>query len=116
LTPEEIRQYRGEVRQYANDLQGLRGQLRNVPGIDPAQLENLLRMLRQLDDEKIYQNANELTRLQTAVSEGLKRFDYALRRQTADQNAVALSGSDEIPEGQKPLVEDYYRSLARAPR
>jgi conjugal transfer/entry exclusion protein len=90
--------------------------LRGIEGIDPAQLQNLLRNLAQLDDERTYQNASELLRLQTAVAEQLKRFDYALRRKAAEENAVALSGSDEVPESHKTLVEEYYRSLARAPR
>src|SRR4029079_150829 len=81
LTNDEIRQYRGEVRQQLSDLQQLRG-LRNTPGIDPAQLDELMKMLRQLDDEKIYQNANELMRLNAAVAEAYKRFDFAFRRQT----------------------------------
>jgi hypothetical protein len=116
LTAEEIRQYRGEVRQQLNDLQQLRGQLRNTPGIDQTKLEELLKMLRQLDDEKIYKDAAELLRLNSQVAESLKRFDYAFRRQTTEQNSVALTGSDEIPDGQQPLVEDYFRSLARAPK
>jgi hypothetical protein len=116
LTAEEVRQYRAEGRQLYNDVSQLRAQLRNTPGIDQTQIEDLLRMLRQLDDEKIYKDANELTRLNSAVSEALKHFDYAFRRQTAEQNAVALSGSDEIPDGQQTLVEEYYRTLSKPQR
>jgi len=31
-----------------------------------------------------------------------------------DGNA-ALTGAEEVPEGFRPLVEQYYRSLAKAP-
>jgi len=116
MTADELRQQRATYRQLSGDVTQLRGQLRGVEGIDPAQLESVLRMLRQLDDERTYQNAGDLLRLQSAVAEQLKRFDYALRRKAAEENAVALSGSDEVPEAHKPLVEEYYRSLARAPR
>ena len=68
-------------------------------------------MLKQLDDERVYKDPEELLRLQTAIAENVKRFDYALRRQTAEENAVALSGSDEVPEGQNKLVSEYFRSL-----
>ena len=73
-------------------------------------------MLRQLDDERIYQNAAELMKLQTAVAEQLKRFDYALRRKTAEENSVALSGSDEVPASHKALIEEYYSKLSKAPQ
>ncbi len=59
----------------------------------------------------------ELARLQAAVTEGLKRFEFDLRRQiAADGAAVALSGSDEVPEAYRKLVEEYTRSLAKSPR
>ena len=79
-----------------------------------AMLVTYCRLVCRLDI--VDQQVREFQPEWMATEEGLKRFDYALRRQTADQNAVALSGSDEIPEGQKPVVEEYYRSLARAPR
>jgi hypothetical protein len=48
------------------------------------------------------------------VAEGLKRFEFGLRRQVdANQNAVVLSGSDEVPEDFRKLVEQYFRSLGR---
>ena len=87
-----------------------------MEGIDPSQLQNMLKMLSQLDDERTYQNVEELMRLQTAVAEGLKRFDYALRRKAAEENAVALSGSDEVPESHKALIEEYYTRLSKAPQ
>jgi hypothetical protein len=34
----------------------------------------------------------------------------------SDKNAVALSGSDEVPEKHRALAEDYFRSLGRPPR
>jgi hypothetical protein len=55
----------------------------------------------------------ELQRLQSYVTEGLKRFEFGLRRQAdANNEAVVLSGSDEVPDEFRKLVEQYYRSLA----
>jgi hypothetical protein len=47
--------------------------------------------------------------------EGLKMFEYALRRELegTDPEKLRLSGSDEVPEGWRSLVEEYYRSLAK---
>ena len=51
------------------------------------------------------------------VAESLKRFEFGLRRKVdADKNAIALTGSDEVPEEFRKLVEQYYRSLAKSPR
>ena len=116
LTPEDIRQLRGEARQYGNDAQALRGMIR-PQDIEPRQLDEIIRALRQLEDERVYQNVAELARLQAFVAEGLKRFEFGLRRKAdADKGSVALTGSDEVPEAYRKLVEQYYRSLARSPR
>ena len=43
----------------------------------------------------------------------MKRFEYTLRRKVeGDANQVLLSGSDEVPEQFRKLVEQYYRSLS----
>jgi hypothetical protein len=49
------------------------------------------------------------------VTESLKRFEYDLRRQVSDE-AIALSGSDEVPEKYRSLAENYFRSLGRPSR
>jgi hypothetical protein len=55
-----------------------------------------------------------LIRLQTLVTEGLKRFEYDLRRKVGDDADRALvTGSDEVPPEFRKLVEEYYRSLSR---
>ena len=46
----------------------------------------------------------------------MKRFEYALRRKVeGEANQVLLSGSDEVPEQFRKLVDQYYRSLSKAP-
>jgi hypothetical protein len=47
--------------------------------------------------------------------EDMKMFEYALHRelQGTDPEKLRLAGSDEVPDGWRPLVEEYYRSLAR---
>jgi hypothetical protein len=47
------------------------------------------------------------------VTEQVKRIEFTLRREVDQQNSVVLSGSDEVPEQFRALVEQYYRSLAR---
>jgi hypothetical protein len=51
------------------------------------------------------------------VTEGLKRFEYGLRRKVGDDADRALvTGADEVPQEFQKLVEEYYRSLARPKR
>ena len=82
--------------------------------IDPKEIDAILRNLRALDDDRVYQDVAELARLQTEVTEGLKRFEYGLRRKVGDEADRALvSGSDEVPQEFRKLVEEYYRSLSK---
>jgi hypothetical protein len=97
---------------WENEVRDLRGELRGAE-FDPRQLEEVLRALRQLQDDRVYQNVNELARLQAYVTEQVKRIEFTLRREVDQQNSVVLSGSDEVPEQFRALVEQYYRSLAR---
>jgi hypothetical protein len=40
----------------------------------------------------------ELARLQAYVAEQTKRMEFALRKEVEQQNAVAISGSDDVPD------------------
>ncbi len=71
--------------------------------------------LRRLQDERTYKDVAELVRQQAIVAEGLKRFEFGLRRKVeGEQNAIALSGADESPEAYKKANEQYFRSLSKA--
>jgi hypothetical protein len=101
-----VRQWTGEARELRDDL--------TAEDIDPRELDEILSALRELDDPRVYQDVAELQRLQSIVAEGLKRFEFGLRRQTeAGDDTIVLSGSDEVPEEFRTLVQEYYRSLAR---
>jgi hypothetical protein len=70
--------------------------------------------MRELDDQRVYADAAELERLQSFVVEGLKQFEYQLRRELSEEDAqLFLSGSDEVPAGFRELIEEYYRSLSK---
>ena len=113
--PGDIRQWRGEARQFVNDAQQLRRMLQGQ-GIDPRALDDVLRNLRALDDDRVYKDASELARLQNAVAEGMKRFEFNLRRQAEMKGSeVFLSGADDVPEEYRKLVEQYYKSLSKGP-
>lgn len=113
FNPDDVRQFRGEARRYAQDLDGLRRSLR-AEGVDSRQLDEILKRLKALDDDRVYKDVEELARLQAQVSEGLRRFEFDLRRKVEGESSdVRLTGSDEVPAEFKTLVEEYYRSLAK---
>ena len=52
--------------------------------------------------------------LPASVSEGMKRVEYALRRQLGEEtNRAIVTGAEEVPQEFRKLVEEYYRSLSK---
>jgi len=112
-TGEQIRQFRGETRQRVADAEALR-RLLSQQKLDTKEIDEILRGLRKLDDDSAYANADTLARLEQAVTDNIKRFEYTLRRKLdANASQVFLSGSDDVPEQYRKLVEQYYRSLSK---
>jgi hypothetical protein len=117
LTPDDTRQFRREFRDRRESAEALRRELAGQ-GRDVADLERLIARLRELESRRGYDDAEEIARLQGAVIEGLKAFEFALWRDVAQQTGTEprLEGSDEVPAGFRSLVEEYYRSLAKSGR
>ncbi len=113
FTPDEIRQLSREFRERGRQMEQLRQGLRRED-IDVGELAEIIRLLRELDDRRVYGDPRALEELSAGVLQGLKEFEYALRRQLegSASRALLLSGSDEVPPGFRELVEEYYRSLA----
>ena len=61
LTPRTSVSCAARPRQYANEAQDLRGLLRGE-NIDPRELDEIVNALRQLQDDRVYQNVEELAR------------------------------------------------------
>jgi hypothetical protein len=112
-TGEQVRQFRGEARQRAVDAEALRRLLAQQK-LDTKEIDEILKGLRRLDDESAYANPESVARLEQTVTDNIKRFEYTLRRKLdANGNQVFLSGSDDVPEQYRKLVEQYYRSLSK---
>jgi hypothetical protein len=71
-----------------------------------------------MNREAIWTNPRDIAALQAAVVDGLKTYEFTLRRLVlgAEKDRLFLSGSDDVPEGYRKLVEEYYRALAREKR
>ena len=112
-TAAEQRQLRSELRQRIAEAEELRQELLRQ-GVDAGQLEDVLSSMRSLDRAGLGDPASA-ARLQREVVEGVKEFEFGLRRALlgTDGEKLRLSGTEDIPEGFRKLVEEYYRSLSR---
>ena len=117
LTPDDTRQFRREFRDRRESAEALRRELA-AQGRGVAELDRLIARLRELESRRSYDDAEEIARLQAAVIEGFKAFEFALWRDVEQQTGAEprLGGADEVPAGFRALVEEYYRSLARTGR
>jgi hypothetical protein len=73
--------------------------------------------MRQLSAEGTLRDTETAGRLAGSVIEGLKAYEYALRRQIegTTKEKLFLGGNDDVPEGFRKLVEEYYKSLSTRP-
>lgn len=110
---ETARQFRREYRERAEAAEGLRSRLEEA-GRPTADVEEALEALRALDDARVYDDAEEVLRLQAAAIEAIGRVEFALRREIQEREgpAVRLPSPDEVPAEFRELVEEYYRSLS----
>ena len=89
----------------------LRQQGQDVAPLNQAieSMRNMTSTLTGLDDKK----AEAL--LRTQVIEGLKAYEFNLRRANGDDagTRVLLERTGDVPPAYKAMVEEYYRSLSR---
>ena len=96
-------------------MQQLRQQLQGA-GVNPQDLDQVMRDLAALDSDRAYADPKGLQQLQAAALENLKKFEFTLRKKAEGANdSLSLSGSDEVPAGFRQAIEEYYRSLAKKP-
>ena len=79
-------------------------------------LQQVLQALENLSEESVYTDPSELVQIHSDMLDQLKRIEFGLRRAVegnTSEGLATLSGADEVPDGYRTLVEEYYRSLAR---
>jgi hypothetical protein len=111
--PEDIRQFRRDYRERLNDAEALRRQLQ-AQGLNTRDLDDIIRDLQRFDTEHVYADPKGLEQLQASAIDKMKKFEFSLRRKAeAANDSLSLSGSDQVPEGFRQAIEEYYRALAR---
>ena len=114
LTPEQIRQFSREYGQRRADAEALRREL-SREGVDVSQLDQMIAQLRALESARVYDDPEELQRLQASVVERFKGFEFALRRAMEGEltDRPLLGGTSDVPAEYRKMVEEYYKALAR---
>jgi hypothetical protein len=71
---------------------------------------------RELTNSRPYADLADLEQLSNQLREGLQRLEFRLRREVEGDVAErgVRQGSDEVPDGFRGLVEEYFRALSRA--
>ena len=83
-------------------------------GVPTRELDDIIRDLERFDTDRLYADPKGLEQLQASATEKMKKFEFSLRRKAeAGNDSLSLSGSDQVPEGFRPAIEEYYRSLAK---
>ena len=109
------RQYARELRQRRLDAEQLRRDLARQ-GLDVRELDRVITGMRDLEGSAaLGSDAAAVARLRDEVAEGLKDFEFGLRRELRgpDEDRPRLGRQDEVPPEYRELVEKYYESLAR---
>jgi hypothetical protein len=78
-------------------------------------LDGIVDALEELTGSRPYGDLPELERLQNELRESLQRLEFRLRREVEGEGSdrAVLQGSDDVPEGFRNLVEEYFRALSR---
>jgi hypothetical protein len=107
------RQLNRELRERRLDAERLRRDLEQE-GVEVGDLERILSRMRALEARGLGNDRQALTLLQSQVIEGLKEFEFALRRQvTGTEDRRPRSGrQSEVPAEYRELVDRYYESLS----
>lgn len=112
------RQFDREWRERLGEADRLRSELRGE-AVDVRELDRIIQRLRGLDQRLLAGDPRSLAVLENDVVQGLKEFEFALRRQLAEQaegDRPFLTGADEVPEQYRKMVEEYYKALSKKPR
>jgi hypothetical protein len=110
------RQIQNSARQLASDASTVRQQLQQagIAGKDLAPVDDVLKALRELGNDKNLVNPKGLQELYSTAVDKFKALDFAIRKKVDTSNEqLLLSGSEDIPDSFKALIQEYYRALAK---
>ena len=111
----EQQQITRELQQRVADAEALARDMRQQ-GQDVAPLNRAIEAMRMASTFTSLEDKRAEAMLRTQVVEGLKAYEFAMRRANGGDAAVLLERSGEVPPAFKAMVEEYYRALSRTPK
>ena len=115
VAPGIARQFQREAAQRLRDAEQLRRRLLEESRDDEARaLAEVMEGLRAMASGSPYADGAHAARLQEQIATGARRLELALRRQVLGEEAARsiITGSGEVPEEYRELVEEYFRALS----
>jgi hypothetical protein len=114
LSANDARQFSNEIQQRLRDAEALRADLAKQ-GADASALDRAMEAMRAAANQDKLQDEKAGGELRTQVIDGLKAYEFALRRSVdGKDNTQVLSGRNgDVPVEFRAYVEEYYRSIAR---
>jgi hypothetical protein len=102
------------MQQRLQDAKALRDDLAKQ-GADVSALDRAMEAMRAAANQENLADAKSGGELRTQVIDGLKAYEFALRRAIEGKdNGQVLSGrTGDVPVEFRAYVEEYYRSIAR---
>lgn len=84
-------------------------------GVSSGDIDPVVAMLDELSKAETDQEMAESTELHDKVLSALKELEYKLRKKldTKDNLELLVSESNELPDGYKEMVADYFRKLSQ---
>lgn len=108
------RQVAGQAKQLATDAADLKRQLQQA-GVAPKDLtpvDDVVKALQALGRSS--EPPKDLQDLYKSAVDKFKALDFAIRKRVDTSNEqLFLSGSEDIPDSFKTLIQEYYRQLAK---
>ena len=110
----DTRQIANQAKNLANDAQQVKQQLQQagVPPKDLAPVDDVVKALRDLSNEKNLKNPAGLNELYQTAVQKFKALEFEIRKRVDTTNEqMFLSGSEDLPPAFRALIEEYSRAL-----
>ncbi len=105
-----------EMQQRVADAQSLRNELTGQ-GVDVAALDRAIETMRSQTTAQSLADTRAAKALREQVIDGLKAYEFSLRKAGAADDARVVSGrAGEVPPAFRAYVEEYYRAIAKPPK
>lgn len=113
LSRQDAQQFRRELQERIREAESMRGSLERQ-GQDVTELARAIQGMRSLGTPAGLDDPRSAADLRAQTIEGLKAFEFALRRRLGGADpGVLLGRAGDVPARYRQQVEEYYRSLGR---